>query len=443
MKLRWILWIVWAEGCDGRAPSPSVDRKTPTDTPAPSSASSSTQPVPGVTSDTVLVTIETTRADRVGPLYGHTRDTFPHLSTRARTGRVYSRAFANSSWTLPSITSLYTGLSPLEHGVQGVEQRLDDGIDTLGERLRSAGYQSAFFGVNPVFKVDRGLARGFDHWQAEVGWPAGRLNQSVVQWLDQSRDTTRPLFLHIHYFDPHCPYIPPAAVVLEPTTAPASERQVPIHRFEELGGCYGLEKDDGTPELRVDAYLDRYDRELRAVDDQLERLLQRLQERGLLGPEDRLVITSDHGEAFWEHDDYGHSHTLWGETTHIPLVIWDGDSTAPSAEPVSLAGLYRGLSTPGAAIRPEQEEGPILQHTSATGTTWKAIIQDGTKWMTDGHTTWTTDVATDPGDRMPIRATLTDRKPPLPTVWDASVSAPRLVPTSEEQELLRALGYSF
>lgn|GEM_PF-2348143 len=393
------------------------------------------------TVDTVLVTIETTRADRVGPLYGHPRDTFPKLSRRAASGRTYTRAFANSSWTLPSIASLYTGLSPIEHGVHRVDQQLPVEVSTLGEHLHAQGVQAAFFGVNPVFVVDRGLADGFDHWQAEVGWSAGRLNQSAISWLDQHRDVSKPLFLHIHYFDPHCPYIPPDAVQVWPALTPTG-RAVPANRFDELGGCYGISKPDGTPELDVDVYLDRYDRELLAVDDQLDRLLTRLAERGVLGPEDRLIVTSDHGEAFWEHDDYGHSHTLWGETTHVPLIVWDASGEGVVQDPVGLADLFVGLRSPRGPVRPELHSAGIVQHTTAFGPEWTAAISASDKWMSDGTRVWTGSPTHDPLDTRVIEH---DAAPPamLRNARARARSAPPLAPSDEERELLRALGYSF
>jgi len=391
----------------------------------------------------VLVTIETTRADHVGPLYGHEQPTFPKLSARAASGMVYTRAFSASSWTLPSIVSIYTGLSPLQHTVDRIERQVPE-LDRplLGHALESRGYEVAFFGVNPVFSVDRGLAADRAHWQPEVGWPAGRLNQAVIAWLDQRKTPQQPLFLHVHYFDPHCPYIPPDRALAQVSPPSVSPGTVPSERFAEMGGCYGIDKADGSPELELSTYHHRYDAELRAVDESLDRLLVRLAERGIGGPSDLLVVTSDHGEAFWEHDDYGHSHTLWGETTWVPLVVW-GAGQGRSTEPVSLTGLYGSLlAAAGLAATPTLAESrSFSQGTEAGGSPWKAWVSDGQKWMTDGEHAWTTDVRADPLDSRPAEAAMA-LPAELQAVLDKAVTPVPLQPTDEERERLRALGYT-
>ena len=414
--------------------------------------------MPSPRGDILLVTIETTRADHVGPLYGHRRATFPKLSARAASGRVYTRAFSASSWTLPSIVSIYTGLSPLQHTVDRIERQLPQ-LDRprLGHALEDRGYEVAFFGVNPVFTVDRGLAADGAHWQAEVGWPAGQVNQAVFGWLEQRSNPQKPLFLHVHYFDPHCPYIPPARALQQltpPESAPdraASQHagtpqglpaKVPAERYPELGGCYGLRQEDGSPELDLAVYRHRYDGELRSVDEALDRLLVRLAERGIGGPNDLVVVTSDHGEAFWEHDDYGHSHTLWGETTWVPLVVW-GAGTGTSSEPVGLVGLYGSLlAHAGVSAEPTLSSATAFsQGTRAGGSPWMAWVTKGTKWMSDGQRAWVSDLRTDPLDAHTQPAEMTV-PPALQAQLNAAAPPAPLQPTEEELQRLRALGYT-
>jgi len=393
--------------------------------------------------DILLVTIETTRADHVGPLYGYDRATFPRLSERSRSAMVYTRAFSASSWTLPSVSSIYTGLSPLQHTVDRFERQLPD-LDRplLGEALSAQGYQVAFFGVNPVFTVDRGLASGVSHWQAEVGWPAGQLNQSVFAWMDQQRDATKPLFLHVHYFDPHCPYTPPDRARLSIGDLKTGLGTVPSTRFHELGGCYGLQQADGSPELDLGVYHRRYDAELRAVDESLERLRVRLSAHGVGGAEDLVVVTADHGEAFWEHDNYGHSHSLWGETTWVPLVVW-GAGQGTHEQPVSLTGIYGTvLGAAGVDSTPTLDtEGGFAQGTIAGGAPWLAWIEGGQKWMTNGSRSWQTDVSTDPLDASAV-PTATSMPAGLRAHLTSAATPAPLVPTDEERGRLRALGYS-
>ena len=340
------------------------------------------------------------------------------------------------------MVSIYTGLSPIEHGVEAVDRQLSNKHETLGRALQQQGVQAAFFGVNPVFVVDRGLADGFIHWQAEVGWHAGRINQAVFEWVEQHRDASQPTFLHVHYFDPHCPYIPPNGHTVTPAIVP-SDQLVPEDRLEEMGGCYRIDGADGTPVRDLDVYFDRYDRELHVVDGAIDRLLDRLAEYGLLGPEDRLVVTADHGEAFWEHDDYGHSHTLWAETTRVPLIIWDHDGAGTVETPAGLTALYQGLRSAdaGTPIRPELG-GPVVQSTKAAGVPWVAVIDKDKRWLSDGTRAWTTSPITDPHDRAMQPVALHPEPEALTHERAQAEAAPALSPSDEERELLRALGYS-
>jgi len=210
-----------------------------------------------------------------------------------------------------------------------------------------------------------------------------------------------------------------------------------------MGGCYGIERGPSEPELNLDVYLDRYDRELRSIDEQLDRLLIRLQERGIGGPEDRVVVTADHGEAFWEHDDYGHSHTLWGETTWVPLIVWDAGGTGEVSDVVGLDALFGGLQTTPAVIRPEITARPVVQHTAATGTTWTAFIGKSSKWMTNGTSVWTGSPQDDPLDEHTQSSTTMPRPTGLTEQIERQTTAPPLRPSETERELLRALGYSF
>lgn len=340
------------------------------------------------------------------------------------------------------MVSIYTGQSPIEHGVEAVDRQLSEKHETLGKALERQGVQAAFFGVNPVFVVDRGLANGFTHWQAEVGWHAGRLNQAVFEWVEHSRNARQPTFLHVHYFDPHCPYIPPRGRTVSPPIV-ASGQLVPAERLDEMGGCYRIDHADGTPVRDLDVYFDRYDSELHVVDEAIDRLLNRLAEHGLLGPEDRLVVTADHGEAFWEHDDYGHSHTLWAETTHVPLVIWDHDGAGTIETPVGLTALFRDLHSVdvGTPIRPELG-GPVVQSTKAAGVPWVAVIDNDERWLSDGTNAWMTNPISDPGDLALQTAALHPEPEALTQARSVATPAPPLSPSDEEREQLRALGYS-
>ena len=165
----------------------------------------------------VLVTIDTLRADHVGS-YGAAHAHTPHLDTIAAEGVRFDVAISPAPLTLPSHASLMTALDPPDHGVRhNAIHRLGDGIPTLAEHLRAAGYATAAFVGALVLDGRFGLARGFDVYDdamagrvsARVGFaerPADRVVDAALAWLDGAPDR---FFLWVHFYDPHATYKPP------------------------------------------------------------------------------------------------------------------------------------------------------------------------------------------------------------------------------------------
>ena len=154
----------------------------------------------------LLVTLDTTRADSIGPeAMGITTPAFNALAAR---GRRFRQAYATVPETLPSHASMLTGLYPAGHGIHENGRRLPDGTPVLAERLRGAGYRTAAFVSSFVLAKRFGLARGFDVYDDAL--PAGRRGiarqgrtDAALAALGGQADA--PLFLWVHYFDPHYP----------------------------------------------------------------------------------------------------------------------------------------------------------------------------------------------------------------------------------------------
>src|SRR5262245_32830704 len=165
----------------------------------------------------VLLVVDTLRADHLS-LHGYARATSPALDRFAARAAVFERAFAPSSWTLPSIGSLLTGRLPGAHGagirISGPAHfaRLGDGVPTLAETLGARGYATAAFVANPYLVEAFGLQRGFAVYEnAPVTNKrirrAPRIFASAQKWLAAQGE--RPVFLLVHVFDPHMDYDPP------------------------------------------------------------------------------------------------------------------------------------------------------------------------------------------------------------------------------------------
>ena len=263
----------------------------------------------------VVYLVDALRADRVG-VYGQPRPLTPRVDAFAAGATVYDRAWAQSSWTRPAVASLFTGLRPEVHCVNGRLDRLGEGVETLAQRLAGAGYATAAVVANPNASGTFGLDRGFGDF---VLMPADRRRSSdvhaeLVRWLD-GHDPERPFLLYVHTVDPHLPYDPPAR--FRDRFAPGVERR-DLGSTEVVGSLLARDLvDEGrwTADL-----LALYDAEVASNDEAFGALLDELDRRGL-GDATAVVFLSDHGEEFFDHGGWIHGRTLYREVLQVPLVI--------------------------------------------------------------------------------------------------------------------------
>ena len=234
----------------------------------------------------VLITIDTLRADRVGS-YGYAAATTPAMDGLASNGARFTRAFTTAPITLPAHASLLTGRYPPGHGARHNGVAMVDAIPTLAAALQGAGFRTAAF-VSAFPLDDRfGLARGFEIYDDELarGGDGKPLNERsgdetvrrAVSWM--AADATRRLFLWVHLFEPHAPYGDAATI-----------RPIAM----------------------------RYDEEVAASDRFVNQLLVALGDRAAAT---LVVLAADHGEAFGEHGEIGHSMFVYDITLRIPLLI--------------------------------------------------------------------------------------------------------------------------
>ena len=278
--------------------------------------------------DIVLILIDTIRADHLS-INGYYRETTPVLDSLASSGTIWTRVQGQSSWTLPAMASIMTGLSQRAHGA-GYYNDAFYGIDTALPTIplmirRGAGYQTAAF-FNVIFmNEDFGFHQGFDHFDCQgfPGKPSLRNAEETVndylEWYDAYRDTTEPLFSAIHFFDPHLPYSPPNpwdTLYSDPKSDDLFNRFWG-HRNDLMELNQGLVEMDST---QLEIMVGLYDSELAFTDNQIGRLISELGARGTL-ENTVFIIVGDHGEEFLDHGRFGHGHTLYQEILNVPLII--------------------------------------------------------------------------------------------------------------------------
>ncbi len=235
----------------------------------------------------LLVTLDTTRASDIGPEAAGVET--PAFNAIAARGLRFRQAYATVPETLPSHASIMTGLYAAGHGVHENARFLAASHPVLAERLQQAGYRTGAFVSSFVLARRFGLARGFDVYDDEQ--PAGGVERTSRDTTDRAlahlgESSHQPLFLWVHYFDPHAPYAP----------------------AEPFRSRY-----------RGEPYLG----EIAAMDEQLGRLVQGLEQhviRAGRGPL-AIVIAGDHGEGLGDHGESQHGNLLYQSSMHVPLVL--------------------------------------------------------------------------------------------------------------------------
>jgi arylsulfatase A-like enzyme len=262
----------------------------------------------------VLITLDTTRADRIG-CYGYPAALTPTLDEMARRGVLFERAYTPVPLTLPAHASIHTGLYPFEHGLfTNGNHGLPDEIPTLAEALAERGYATGGFIAAFVLNRLFGLDRGFETYDDDVDVPptveppgerklsADQVVDRALSWLTAHQH--KPFFCWVHLFDPHAEYL--------------DHRESFGDRFRE----------------------NPYDAEIAYMDLQLKRLVEFLDARHLT-ERTMVIVVGDHGEGLTEHRERWHGYMLYDSTLRVPLIVAGPHirSGHRTSDPVSLIDL--------------------------------------------------------------------------------------------------------
>ncbi|HEX7185101.1 MAG TPA: sulfatase [Thermoanaerobaculia bacterium] len=282
----------------------------------------------------ILLSVDTLRADALSVYGGESRT--PSLDRLAGDSVVFQRAYSPASWTLPSMASVMTGVSPQVHQALRTRSRVPDRLLTLAEVLRRDGYRTAALVSSTVLGSAANLTQGFDEYRSfPAPWlgrsfgaavltarakafrpdeaPPPDMAEAAIDWLRAHRGDD--FFLWVHLFDPHGPYGPPRRYLDGRRPPPGGK-----WRFEGWDE-EAIRAGTWVPNPGERDWIRRlYQGEVRWADDFAGRIVDELKRLGIY--EDALVVVlSDHGEEFWEHGSYGHGHTLYDEILRVPLLL--------------------------------------------------------------------------------------------------------------------------
>jgi arylsulfatase A-like enzyme len=275
----------------------------------------------------VLIMMDTLRAQNMS-LYGADAKTTPYLDRFSQTATLYSRSIASSPWTLPTHASMFTGLHPSEHGARIFQKsdtefpigKLNDSFITLAEYLQGAGYETAGFTTNTGFlNPVWGLNQGFDIWFNNRLTARDLNKSSVFPWIRRKEGVasseTKPWFLFVNYMDTHEPYnTTPVRTYPDRLTNRDSKEVL------ELVRAPVMMRERPVPEEGLKLLEEQYNVGIANVDQAIGNLIDLMREMKLL---DRtlIIVTSDHGEYFGEHDLITHWKDLYQPVLWVPLMV--------------------------------------------------------------------------------------------------------------------------
>lgn len=267
----------------------------------------------------ILIVVDALRPDHLG-CYGYARPTSPYIDSLAARGVVFETAISQAPWTKVSFPSFLTSLYPFQHGISNWESILPDSLLTLAEFLKAQGYSTACVVQHAVLAPKFNILQGFDIVESLILLREGaaKVSKAALKSLDA---TPEPFFLMVHFFDAHKPYNMP-------------EKYVDMVRQGADVEPYHWGKDDflgvyDTPsEKEMEGNLLLYDAGIRYADEGIGEILHYLDDRGI-GENTMIMITADHGEAFWEHGLPLHTTNVYDEALRVPLIFnypqkWSG-----------------------------------------------------------------------------------------------------------------------
>jgi arylsulfatase A-like enzyme/Tfp pilus assembly protein PilF len=240
----------------------------------------------------LLVTLDTTRADRIG-IYGHTLAKTPNLDALARDGVLFKNAYCQVPLTLPSHVSILTGTYPVYHHVHNNGfYRLNPGMTTVAEVFKQNGFKTSAFVASYTVDSNFGVGKGFDVFDDKMAEEemlktfrsertAEKVYDAFARWMDTN--SSEKFFAWVHFFDPHTPYMPPSPFREEFASRP-------------------------------------YDGEIAYMDFYVGKVVEKLKEKNVFD-KTLILLAGDHGEAIGDHGEADHGLFLYESTMKVPFII--------------------------------------------------------------------------------------------------------------------------
>ncbi len=276
----------------------------------------------------ILISLDTLRADRLG-LYGYERNTSPNLDKFSKEAAIFENASSVTSWTLPAHVSMLSGLYPSSHKVtQKKGNKISEKTKLLAEILKENKYRTFGFANGGYVSSHYGFKRGFEEYPRSG--PKGIKNDDQeVRALHKEKGGTgvglyrakekiselnnkEPFFIFVHTYDIHCPFHPPE---------PYYSKFITNSRTDiDSSKCVQYEESENLTREQVWTLSDRYDGNIAWADNTLGEFFDWFDQTEA-SKNTYVIITSDHGEEFFEHGFVDHANSLYKELVHVPLIV--------------------------------------------------------------------------------------------------------------------------
>lgn len=342
----------------------------------------------------IFILVDTLRADRLGT-YGYERSTSPNVDGFAREAVKFENARSQASCTFPSANSMLTSRWPaIFLGQPKQALGIPEGIPSLAEILKSSGYRTVAVSASPVvrstpsrFNPTGGFGRGFDVFLEDCVWrSAACVNRQAAEHL---KPGPQPLFLYLHYIDPHGPYQPPKTWRRRFASGRPEKKWVRVGDPNPIGNwLYKGEEHPGFSEGDLRFLRDLYDEEVAFFDHRFGELLERLRSSGLLA-DSLVVFASDHGEEFLEHGHIKHCRALFDNSIRVPLLIkipgMEGKTVSRPVQNLDLVPTildYLGLGSAGYTLEGRSLR-PLIAGEDATAEAFQYSFQGTFRSVSD------------------------------------------------------------
>ncbi|MDJ0763564.1 MAG: sulfatase [Myxococcota bacterium] len=267
----------------------------------------------------VVVLIDTLRADKL-TAYAKTRVKTPALDKFVKESTVFERCQAPSNWTKPSCASVLTGLFPDSHKARGHASKVGGSVKLASEMFRSAGFATGAFIANGYLAEEFGFKRGWTDYvnfiREKKPTEAEHVFKRSLDFIAANKD--KPFYTYIQTIDPHVPYDPPSDDL---KIYDAMGYDGPVQNRSTGNLLEEFKRKKITLNTRDRRRLEAlYDGEVTYHDRHFGHFLDGLNKLGVLD-DTAIIVCSDHGEEFFEHESVGHGHTLYQELLHVPLII--------------------------------------------------------------------------------------------------------------------------